>query len=131
MKLRLSFAALALLVASSAVACSGMLDIDLPPTLERVDAGPPITLGAYILDKSPPVSGSAPFQAQAMANYAAMVGAKPSIIMWYVKWSGPFPTADVDRIVAFGATPMITWEGCLPPAICQTQAASSAYASKN
>jgi beta-mannanase len=72
-----------------------------------------------------------------MTNYAAMVGGTPSIVMWYQKWAGQaptaFPTADVDRVVQFGATPMITWEACDPTpthGVCQTSA-PSIYTNKN
>lgn len=88
---------------------------------------PTVALGAFILDRTMPIDGVAPKQSTAMANYAGLVGAKPSIIMWYVKWSGrPFPVSDVERVTQFGAMPMLTWEACNPPpgGVCQTTTAS-------
>lgn len=76
----------------------------------------------------------------AMTSYSAMVGGKPAIVMWYEKWADDtheevtdFPTADVDRVVAFGANPMITWEACELTAqhrVCQLSG-NTVYSDKN
>jgi hypothetical protein len=103
--------------------------------------GVSIALGAFIDDHTPPigdgggVSGQAPYDPNAMTSYAAMVGGSPSIVMWYEKWAGAgptaFPAADAERVVQFGATPMITWEACDPKGgICQDTAPSD-YTDKN
>ena len=88
---------------------------------------PTVALGAFILDRTPPIDGAAPMQAQAMTNYAAMVRGRPAILMWYVKWSGrAFPAHDAQRVTDFGAMPMITWEACntVRGGPCQTTTAN-------
>jgi len=65
-----------------------------------------IALGAY-------VSG-APWDPAKLDAFAALVGARPSIIMWYQDWAHPgvreFDRAKMDAVVARGAMPMVTWE---------------------
>jgi beta-mannanase len=110
-------------------------------TAGTADAGAGrVALGAFIHDEAPPIGdgcqgGIAPNDTTAMANYAAMVGGKPSIVMWYEKWAGQtstaFPAADADRVVQFGATPMITWEACDPKGGRCQNTAPSQYTDKN
>jgi hypothetical protein len=70
-----------------------------------------------------------------MTSYATLVGGKPSIVMWYEKLAGTGPTAfpaeSAERVVQYGATPMITWEACDPVGgICQDTAPSQ-YTDRN
>lgn len=63
----------------------------------------PIALGATIAD--------APRDPARLDAFANLVHGMPAIVMWYQAWSEPlFARADMEAVVARGATPMITWE---------------------
>jgi beta-mannanase len=66
----------------------------------------PIALGAY-------VSG-APWHADPLDRFTALVGRVPAIVMWYQDWGTPgsreFDAAKLQLVAARGATPLITWD---------------------
>jgi hypothetical protein len=101
------------------------------PTSNSVDADTTstraISLGALIHDPTPPVNGAAPDLA-AMGNYATMVGAKPAIILSFIDWTVDFPMSSLDKVVAFGATPLLTWQACAGDCTARTP---TAYTDKN
>jgi len=35
---------------------------------------------------------------------------KPAMIMWYQDWAQPFPAADAQKVIDYGAVPQIVWE---------------------
>lgn len=62
-----------------------------------------IQLGAY--------TPGAPANAQALSEYAQMVGRQPDIVMWYREFPQPLLYSnEVSNLRATGQTPMITWE---------------------
>jgi hypothetical protein len=62
-----------------------------------------IQLGAYI--------PGAPADAQALSEYAAMVGRQPDIVMWYRGFGQPLLYSnEIANVRATGQTPMVTWE---------------------
>ncbi len=76
-----------------------------------------IQLGAY--------TPGAPANAQALSDYAAMVGRKPDIVMWYRDFGQPLLYSnEVSNLRATGQTPMATWE---PYSQTLSQIASGAY----
>jgi beta-mannanase len=65
-----------------------------------------IALGAYI--------HGAPWDPAKIDGFANMVGKQPSVVMWYQDWATPgikeFDPVRMDKVVARGAMPMVTWE---------------------
>lgn len=47
-----------------------------------------------------------------LEQVSAAVGAKPTVATYYEHWAWkrPFPVSEVDGVVAWGATPQVTWE---------------------
>jgi len=63
----------------------------------------PIALGAWYPGASWP---------QPLADYTALAGRAPAIVMWYQNWAGQWSVFDAPRmtsVVASGAMPMISW----------------------
>jgi hypothetical protein len=52
----------------------------------------------------------APANINHIKNFARDAGKKPAMIMWYQDWKQSFPAEDVQKVVAYGATPHIVWE---------------------
>lgn len=62
-----------------------------------------IQLGAY--------TPGAPADAQALSEYASMVGRQPDIVMWYREFGQPLMYSnEIANLRATGQTPMVTWE---------------------
>lgn len=62
-----------------------------------------IQLGAY--------TPGAPANAQALSEYASMVGRQPDIVMWYRDFPQPLLYSnEISNLRATGQAPMITWE---------------------
>ncbi|MEO7118241.1 MAG: glycosyl hydrolase, partial [Candidatus Limnocylindrales bacterium] len=79
--------------------------IDTPPPPPPVPASEPVALGVYI--------PGAPMDPSKIDDYADLVGAMPSVVMWYTDWSGrwnDFYRSGADAVRARGAMPLITWE---------------------
>ena len=63
----------------------------------------PIQLGAY--------TPGAPADAEALSDYAAMVGRQPDIVMWYRDFGLPLLYSnEIANLRTTGQTPMVTWE---------------------
>ena len=45
-----------------------------------------------------------------IASFEADSGKRLAVILWYVSWQSPFPTADADTVYANGSVPLLTWE---------------------
>ncbi len=45
-----------------------------------------------------------------LASFQTAAGKNLAVILWYVHWSDPFPTAEADQVEANGSIPLITWE---------------------
>lgn len=43
-------------------------------------------------------------------SFEAMIGKKLAVVLWYVHWTDPFPSAEADQVEANGSVPLITWE---------------------
>lgn len=39
-----------------------------------------------------------------------MIGKKLAVVLWYVHWTDPFPSAEANQVDANGSVPLITWE---------------------
>jgi hypothetical protein len=76
-----------------------------------------IQLGAY--------TPGAPANARTLADYAAMVGRQPDIVMWFREFGQPLMEAsEIANLRATGQTPMVTWE---PHEASLAEIASGAY----
>lgn len=81
-----------------------MLVVSCAPAMAKAPAASAtIELGAY--------TPGAPGEARALSDYAAMVGRKPSIVMWYRDFGQPllYPV-EAANLRATGQVPMVTWE---------------------
>jgi beta-mannanase len=45
-----------------------------------------------------------------ISSFQTMIGKKLAVVLWYVHWQNPFPSAEADTVNANGSTPLITWE---------------------
>ncbi|MEA3493282.1 MAG: glycosyl hydrolase [Candidatus Margulisiibacteriota bacterium] len=45
-----------------------------------------------------------------ISDFQTMIGKNLAVILWYVHWQDPFPTADADTVYNNGSVPLITWE---------------------
>jgi hypothetical protein len=98
---------LALLAAVLAVAAAGALPASASATIQ---------LGVY--------TPGAPANAQALSDYAAMVGRQPDIVMSYRDFDLPLLYSnEISNLRATGQTPMISWE----PYQSLSEIASGAY----
>lgn len=52
----------------------------------------------------------APAKMYKIQDFEKEYGRKPQMIMWYLDWSQPFPTASAKNVVDYGAVPVIIWE---------------------
>jgi hypothetical protein len=64
------------------------------------------------------------------ASFEADSGQRLAVVLWYVSWQSPFPTADADTVYANGSVPLITWEPWISNSIGTLEAiASGSYES--
>jgi beta-mannanase len=45
-----------------------------------------------------------------LSSFQTMIGKKLAVVLCYVHWPAPFPSAEADAVSANGSTPLITWE---------------------
>lgn len=45
-----------------------------------------------------------------LATFQAQAGKELSVVLWYVHWGDPFPSAEADTVHLNGSLPLITWE---------------------
>jgi beta-mannanase len=45
-----------------------------------------------------------------ISSFQTMIGKKLAVVLWYVHWTDPFPSAEADTVNANGSIPLITWE---------------------
>ena len=45
-----------------------------------------------------------------ISSFQTMIGKKLAVVLWYVHWQDPFPSAEADLVSANGSVPLITWE---------------------
>jgi beta-mannanase len=68
--------------------------------------GGSVALGAYI--------AGAPWEPTKLDEFSSIVGAPPSVVMWYQDWAHDgvkeFDPRKMDAVVSRGAMPMVTWE---------------------
>jgi beta-mannanase len=43
-------------------------------------------------------------------SFEALIGKKLAVVLWYVHWQDPFPSAEADSVSSNGSIPLITWE---------------------
>ena len=83
-----------LLLATAAIGCAAA---------PAAASAAPIELGAY--------TPGAPADAEALSDYATMVGRQPDIVMWYRDFGLPLLYSnEIANLKTTGQTPMVTWE---------------------
>lgn len=73
-----------------------------------------------IVYKSPPTPAqgvylgvylpAAPFSMESVHEFENMTGARVGMVMWFAQSTDQFPSDAVERVHAFGAVPLITWQ---------------------
>jgi hypothetical protein len=59
-----------------------------------------------------------------LASFQSAIGQKLAVVLWYVHWQEPFPSAEAEIVAANGSVPLITWEPWLAGGLAAITAGS-------